>query len=617
MTCMTSARLLWFASLFSVAAQAQVGHSFTYQGRLDDGGSPKTGTVDLRFDAFGVPTAGSALNPAPAILDGVALNEGVFSVVVDLGASVFLGTPVFLQIGVREDAAGAPGDPNGFTTLAPRQRVTPAPYAIHAENISLDAIGTEQVLDGTLNASDVNTTSTSIGLQRRLTAACPAGQVLSNIASNGVPTCVLGGDITAVFTAAGSGLSGGGASGDASLSINLGETQARVSGKCEPGRAVIGAINSNGSVDCVYVDTPTPIAPVILDAAGDVGSHLSVRQEAVSGVLPGVAYYDATNKRLKYVHCDTNSCGAIETPRILDDPVNDVGQFPSVKFVPPNLAVAYYDASAGDLKLALCSTFNCSGGTVTLRTLDTAGNVGRHAAIMNVNNRVAVAYFDATANNYKYVRCSDAACTAPVVRTLAGLGGGGLASSAVASVRNQDLTLPEFTVLKDGSEVVLVRCTDVDCIAFTTVPISTSTDVGPPLTMLRTTIASTVQRWFGFARPLSGFAAHRTCSGDACTVTVGVAGSNLANPAGSVFLQRDNLSPMYFQTRSAETEIRALPFLGPDRVADANGLTGSNTAQAAIDAFMVAFAGPGLVYYEAGAQNLVYLRCSREDCTEL
>jgi len=604
-------------ALLPAIASAQLAPVFTYQGRLEDGGQPKNGSVDLRFDAFNLLSPGTAVNAAPVILDAVPLSNGVFTVQVDFGNGVFLGDSIFLEIGVREDAAGVAGDPNGFTTLAPRQSVTPAPYAIHADNVSLDAIGSAQVLDGTLTASDANTTSTTFGLQRRLNAACPAEQALSNISSSGTPACVAVGDITAVITAAGSGLAGGVASGDATLSIDVDETQARISGSCERGKAVINAISNNGSVDCTYIDTPTPKTALIMDATGDVGSHLSVRQEGVSGVVPGIAYYDATNQRLKYVTCSTVFCTAPSTPVILDDPANNVGQFPSVKFISPNLGIAYYDVTTQDLKLALCSNFDCSG-TVSVRTLDTTGNVGRNAAIMSINNRFAVAYFDATNNVYKYVRCDNPACTSPVSRTLTGLGGGGLVFSAVVSVRDQNLSLPEFTVLKDGSEVVFVRCADVDCVSFATTLISANTDVGPPLAMMRATISGVVQRWFSHARPSAGSTALRYCSGDTCAAVVSVSGASAPNAVASGFAMRDSLNPIYFQTQiGTETLIRSRPFIGPSTIGASNLMNGSATAQSAMDTVKVIVDGPGMVYYETGAQSLVLLLCVREDCSEL
>jgi hypothetical protein len=334
-------------------------------------------------------------------------------------------------------------------------------------------------------------------------------------------------------------------------------------------------------------------------------------------VVPGIAYYDATNGRLKYVTCSSASCAAPTTPVILDDPANNVGQFPSVKFISPSLGIAYYDVTAQDLKLALCSNFDCSG-TVSVRTLDTTGNVGRNAAIMSVNNRFAVAYFDASNNVYKYVRCNDAACTAPVARVLTGLGGGGLVFSAVVSVRDQNLTLPEFTVLKDGSEVVFVRCADVDCVSFTTTLISANTDVGPPLAMMRATISGVVQRWFSHARPSGGSMVFRRCSGDACAAVVSASGGASApNAVASGFAMRGSLNPIYFQTSSSETPIRSLPFIGPSTIVASNLMSGSTTAQGAMDTARFSGGHPGMVYYDTATQDLKLLLCVREDCSEL
>ncbi|MGB9561818.1 MAG: hypothetical protein ACPL6C_03290, partial [bacterium] len=76
-------------------------------------------------------------------------------------------------------------------------------------------------------------------------AGCPAGQFVSTIGST--LTCAAAGDITAVY--AGTGLSGGGSSGDVTLSVDTGYIQRRVTGSCASGSA-ISAINADGTVSC-------------------------------------------------------------------------------------------------------------------------------------------------------------------------------------------------------------------------------------------------------------------------------------------------------------------------------------------------------------------------------
>ena len=599
------------------SAHAQLGTAFTYQGRLDDNGQPKTGTVDLRFDAYNVASSGAALNIAPVILDGVPLSNGVFTVTVDFGATVFLGDAIFLELGVREDAAGVAGNPAGFTVLAPRQPVSPAPYALHAANVAIDAIGGAQVLDGTLNASDVDTASTTVGLQRRLTNPCPAGQVINGIAANGTPACVSGGDITGIVTATGSGLNGGNGFGDITLSIDTNEAQARVTGKCQENDSVINRINANGSVTCLYIGTATPRTPLAFDSVGDVGSHLSARKEGFGSTIPAVAYYDATNQRLKFATCThfTCSAGTVSPPVVLDDPVNNVGQNPSLVVIGSSISVAYYDVTAQDLKFAQCSDTTCTG-PITTRILDSTGNVGRHISAMEVSSRFAAVYFDGNNNVYKYVRCTDPACVGAVPRTLTGLGGGGLIFSTTASPRDQNLSLPEFLVLKDGSDVVLVRCTDLDCAAFTTTVVSDNNDVGPPLAMLRASISGVLHRWFTYARPTSGNQSSRFCVGDACTTTTGITGNILPNPVFNGWVLREARSPLYLQTRSStDTAIRTFAYDSVNETGTPNTLSASATAQGAFDAFNN-YSGPSIFYYDTVAKDLMLLMCDRDDCSD-
>jgi hypothetical protein len=111
------------ASLPTIAvAQTPLGTAFTYQGRLDDGGSPATGTYDVQLVLFDAASAGSQVGPTVTREDVVVAN-GLFTIPVDFGA-VFGGSKRWLQVGVR------PGSSTGaFVLLAPRQELTPSPNA--------------------------------------------------------------------------------------------------------------------------------------------------------------------------------------------------------------------------------------------------------------------------------------------------------------------------------------------------------------------------------------------------------------------------------------------------------------------------------------------------------
>ena len=170
----------------ATSAQAQlVGTAFTYQGALSLDGQAANGTYDLRFDAYPAASSGAPINALPIVLDDVSVVDGVFTVALDFGAGAFVGTPVFLEIGVREGAAGDASSALGFQSLVPRQRVRPAPYALHAERVALDSIGTDEIGDGSIGSADIDPNA----VQRRVSGSCAVGQTIRAIAADGSVTC--------------------------------------------------------------------------------------------------------------------------------------------------------------------------------------------------------------------------------------------------------------------------------------------------------------------------------------------------------------------------------------------------------------------------------------------
>ena len=108
------------------------GTAFTYQGRLNVSTNPANGSYDLRFTLFPV-NSGGAPAAGPLTNSATGVSNGLFMVTLDFGG-VFTGTNYWLEIGVRTNGNGA------FTTLSPRQAVTPTPYAIFAEGASAAGI---------------------------------------------------------------------------------------------------------------------------------------------------------------------------------------------------------------------------------------------------------------------------------------------------------------------------------------------------------------------------------------------------------------------------------------------------------------------------------------------
>ena len=146
---------LWFGALVVLlsilglqcsTAFAQ-GTAFTYQGRLNDGGSPATGTYDFMFSVFPTNQTGTAV-AGPFTNSALVVNSGLFTTTLDFGSGIFRGTNYWLQIAVRTNGAAT------FTNLTPRQPLLPVPYAIFANSASnlLGSLASTQ-LSGTLPAS--------------------------------------------------------------------------------------------------------------------------------------------------------------------------------------------------------------------------------------------------------------------------------------------------------------------------------------------------------------------------------------------------------------------------------------------------------------------------------
>lgn len=158
---------------------------FTYQGELKQAEAPLTGTVDLQFRLYasmegGDPVGGQAQQP------GVSVVDGVFTASLSFDDSVFDGTLYYLEIDVKLSGNGS------YTTLSPRQPITPAPYAINALNAKDGDItgvlpGTGIVGGGEIG--DVTISADSSYLQRRVSSGCPAGSAIRSIASDGAVTC--------------------------------------------------------------------------------------------------------------------------------------------------------------------------------------------------------------------------------------------------------------------------------------------------------------------------------------------------------------------------------------------------------------------------------------------
>jgi hypothetical protein len=139
------ASCLSILALASAAANAQpVGTAFTYQGQLINGGTAQNGPCDFRFKLFTASTGGSQAGSTQT-LTNVAVSNGLFTVSIDFGAA-FVGQGRWLETSVTCPSGGS------FTTLAPRQALSPTPNAMYAENAAVKSDGATINGNGTPDA---------------------------------------------------------------------------------------------------------------------------------------------------------------------------------------------------------------------------------------------------------------------------------------------------------------------------------------------------------------------------------------------------------------------------------------------------------------------------------
>lgn len=217
--------------------------------------------------------------------------------------------------------------------------------------------------------------------------------------------------------------------------------------------------SASGTLKYVRASDPSGItwaASVTIDATGIVGLDPSLN--VVNG-NPAIAYYDATNQDLKYVRSNdatgsswpvgiaidvvgntgqstslkivngypaisyhgnyalkyiraTNASGTSWATPLVVDAVGYSGQFTCMQVVNGSPAISHYDPGNGDLKYKRAYDTLGDLWNITQDSFDATGDVGKQTSISMINGKPAVAYFDVTNGDLKYVRATNSVGTA-------------------------------------------------------------------------------------------------------------------------------------------------------------------------------------------------------------
>jgi hypothetical protein len=112
--------------LFAAKSGAAQEGSFSYQGRLTDGGNPANGQYEMQFLLYDTALGGIAISE-PITNSNLQVTNGVFSVELGFGELFFTGAARYLEVRIRPA-----GSPDPYTILSPRQPILSVPYAIRS-----------------------------------------------------------------------------------------------------------------------------------------------------------------------------------------------------------------------------------------------------------------------------------------------------------------------------------------------------------------------------------------------------------------------------------------------------------------------------------------------------
>ncbi len=299
-----------------VTAAAVLGTSFTYQGRLSDGGQAANGSYDFEFRLF-EGAVGDDQVGLTHVEEDLDVSNGLFTVGLDFGPGVFTGQQRFLEIRVRPGASAG-----GYQILAPRQELSATPYALSLLPGAIIQGGGQRAMLG-------GPTAGVLGSQMSADGTSPGVEGVTGSTAGGSFGVV--GRVTATNPGAGSAGVRGVNMGEAGLGAGVWGSHAGggrgVLGETEAGIGVHGVANGSAQANVGVLGETQSVAGIGVRAvgAGGVGKALDVVDGGVRIHGTGAPAFVHTPSTT----CAAGSATAIDNPHANGDP-------DALLFVTPN-----------------------------------------------------------------------------------------------------------------------------------------------------------------------------------------------------------------------------------------------------------------------------------------
>ena len=304
----TRIQILIVALLVGSACPGQLfaqGTAFTYQGRVNQNAAPFSGSVELLFTLWDAATNGTQQAATTPTSTVVTATNGLFVALVDFGAA-FPATNRWLQIELRTVIGP-------FTTVWPRQQLTPTPYAIYSAKAG--AATTATTATSAASATTAINFSGSLagdvtGTQGATVVATVGGQTAANVAS-GVSAANAATSANTVSTIVKRDASGnfsagtitatslkGAFTGDGSALTNLPLTALKAVPLTngQGGVTLTGTFNGNGGGLTNVTVAPPPVGMVLIPAGAFT----------MGDSLDGIADATPTNTTVSAFYMDVN-----------------------------------------------------------------------------------------------------------------------------------------------------------------------------------------------------------------------------------------------------------------------------------------------------------------------